>query len=67
MAICGGVNVILYPGATICLGKAKMASTTGQCRAFSDTADGYVRGEGCGVVVLKSAEKVLINCFKCTI
>lgn len=58
MAICGGVNLILYPGATICLSKAKMGSTTGLCQAFSDKADGYVRGEGCGVVILKSAEQV---------
>ncbi|XP_078000620.1 phthioceranic/hydroxyphthioceranic acid synthase-like [Glandiceps talaboti] len=54
MAVCGGVNVILDPTVFITLCKAKMLSPTGQCQPFSSTADGYARGEGCGIVVLKS-------------
>jgi acyl transferase domain-containing protein len=40
------------------LSKAGMASLTGQCSTFSDNADGYVRGEGCGVVIIKDLDQV---------
>ncbi|KAH9495214.1 hypothetical protein Btru_015690 [Bulinus truncatus] len=53
MAICGGVNIIISPDIFVHLTKAKMLSPTGQCHAFSELADGYARGEGCGVVILK--------------
>ncbi|CAC5426739.1 Narbonolide/10-deoxymethynolide synthase PikA1, modules 1 and 2 [Mytilus coruscus] len=53
MAICGGVNSILSPELFIPLSRARMASPTGQCHAFSSNADGYARGEGCGIVILK--------------
>ena len=52
-ALAGAVNVILTPDAMICLSKARMLSATGTCRPFDADANGYVRGEGCGVVVLK--------------
>ncbi len=52
-AVAGGVNLILSPEAMINLAKARMISPTGRCRTFDASADGYVRGEGCGVVVLK--------------
>jgi acyl transferase domain-containing protein/NADPH:quinone reductase-like Zn-dependent oxidoreductase/acyl carrier protein len=52
-ALAGGVNVVLTPEANISLSKARMLSTTGWCRPFDAAANGYVRGEGCGVVVLK--------------
>ncbi|CAG2238056.1 unnamed protein product [Mytilus edulis] len=52
MAICGVVNSTLYPDILIPLSKARMVSPIGQ--AFSDTADGYIRGEGGGVIVLKT-------------
>lgn len=52
-ALAGGVNVVLTPDANISLSKARMLSTTGWCRPFDAAANGYVRGEGCGVVVLK--------------
>ncbi|XP_041378947.1 phthioceranic/hydroxyphthioceranic acid synthase-like [Gigantopelta aegis] len=53
MAVCGGVNAVLTPSIFIQLTKARMLSPTGQCQAFSASADGYARGEGCGVVLLK--------------
>ncbi|XP_076113433.1 putative polyketide synthase 16 [Mytilus galloprovincialis] len=57
MAICGGVNSILSPDLFVALSQAHMISPTGQCRAFSVNADGYARGEGCGVVILKKLKQ----------
>ncbi|CAC5419848.1 Probable polyketide synthase 1,Highly reducing polyketide synthase alt5,Highly reducing polyketide synthase 40 [Mytilus coruscus] len=57
MAICGGVNSILSPDLFIALSQAKMLSPTGQCKAFSENADGYARGEGCGIVILKKLKQ----------
>ncbi|QDT06972.1 Phenolphthiocerol synthesis polyketide synthase type I Pks15/1 [Rubripirellula lacrimiformis] len=52
-AVAGGVNLILSPETTIAFSKARMLSPDGHCRPFDDSANGYVRGEGCGVVLLK--------------
>lgn len=52
-ALVGGVNLIYVPEVYIGLCKIKAISKRGQCRAFDDDGDGFVRGEGCGVVVLK--------------
>ncbi len=53
MALVGGVNVILTPVPMINLTRARMLAPDGHCKTFDAAADGYVRGEGCGVVVLK--------------
>lgn len=53
MALAGGVNLILIPELTINFCKARMLAPDGRCKTFDAAADGYVRGEGCGVVVLK--------------
>jgi len=53
IAIVAGVNVILSPEITINCCKAHMLAHDGQCKTFDDSADGYVRSEGCGVIILK--------------
>ncbi|MCP4653959.1 MAG: SDR family NAD(P)-dependent oxidoreductase, partial [bacterium] len=53
MALVGGVNVILSPELTIIFAKAGLMAPDGRCKVFDARADGYVRGEGAGVVVLK--------------
>ncbi|XP_056618745.1 mycocerosic acid synthase-like [Triplophysa dalaica] len=59
MAVCGGVTCILEPTVFVALSKAKMISPEGTSKPFSRKADGYGRGEGCGVVVLKPLKKAL--------
>ncbi len=53
LALAGGANLILMPQTSITLSKAKMMAADGRCKAFDSRADGFVRGEGCGIVVLK--------------
>jgi len=52
-ALCGGVNLILSPQLTSVFTRAGMMSSSHRCRTFDAAADGYVRGEGAAVVVLK--------------
>src|SRR5207302_522847 len=59
LALAGGVNLILSPEWTVTFSQARMMSPTGRCRTFDASADGYVRGEGCGVVVLKRLSDAL--------
>ncbi|MDG4666922.1 type I polyketide synthase [Mycobacterium sp. 236(2023)] len=53
VAVAGGVNVILSPAVTRSFDQAEAMSQSGRCHAFDARADGFVRGEGCGVAVLK--------------
>ncbi|MCP4111297.1 MAG: acyltransferase domain-containing protein [Desulfobacteraceae bacterium] len=53
LALAGGVNLVLAPGGTLTLCRARMLAPDGRCKTFDAAADGYVRGDGCGVVVLK--------------
>ena len=59
LAIAAGVNLLLSPAVTRSFDQAEAMSPTGQCHAFDADADGFVRGEGCGVVVLKRLSDAL--------
>ena len=53
LALAGGVNLMLAPELSVTFSQAGMLSPEGQCKTFDQSADGYVRGEGCGVLLLK--------------
>lgn len=53
LALVGGVNVMAGPGLTVVLDEAGAISPDGRCKSFDASANGYGRGEGAGVVVLK--------------
>ncbi len=53
VALAGGVNLYLHPSKYVQLSQQRMLSPTGRCHAFGDAADGFVPGEGVGVVVLR--------------
>lgn len=53
LALAAGVQLILSPEVTIFLSRAQALSSDGRCKTFDSAANGYGRGEGCGVVVLK--------------
>lgn len=53
VAIAGGVNLVLIPEINVCLTKGGFLSPSGRCKTFDALADGYVRSEGCGLVLLK--------------
>ncbi len=59
LALAGGVNLMLSPDLTIAFSQASMMAADGRCKTFDARADGYVRGEGCGVVVLKRLQDAL--------
>ncbi len=53
LALAGGVNVMVKPDLSIAFSKAGMLSRDGRCKTFDASADGYARGEGCGIIILK--------------
>ncbi len=59
LALVGGVNLIISPNQTIAFSRNRMMSPDGKCKTFDAKANGYVRGEGCGVVVLKPLEDAI--------
>jgi acyl transferase domain-containing protein/acyl carrier protein len=61
LAVAGGVNIILSPIGNMGLTKLKALSPDGRCRTFDARANGYVRSEGAGCVVLKPLSKALAD------
>ncbi len=61
MALAGGVNLVLGPHFSIAASRMHMLAPDGRCKAFDRRADGFVRGEGCGVVVLKRLADALAD------
>jgi amino acid adenylation domain-containing protein len=61
MAFVGGVNVILRPEPSIGFSKASMLSPDGRCKSFDSRANGYVRGEGASVIILKPLARALAD------
>jgi microcystin synthetase protein McyG len=59
IALVGGISVICSPTRYICLSKLGMLSPQGQCNTFDTKADGYVRGEGAGLILLKPLRKAI--------
>ncbi|MBF0135019.1 MAG: SDR family oxidoreductase [Magnetococcales bacterium] len=53
LALGSGVHLLTHPGYSITFSKAHMLSVDGRCKTFDAAANGYTRGEGCGVLVLK--------------
>ncbi len=60
-ALAGGVNLILRPAGFVYVSQIRAVAADGRCKAFSGDADGYVRGEGCGLVVLKRLNDAVNN------
>lgn len=61
LAVAGGVNVILSPENVISFSQAGMMAADGLCKSFDSRADGYVRGEGCGVILLKKLSDAVVS------
>ncbi|MFG6107458.1 beta-ketoacyl synthase N-terminal-like domain-containing protein [Leptothoe sp. EHU-05/26/07-4] len=61
LALAAGVNLILRPEMTLAFSQSKVMAADGRCKAFDARADGYVRGEGVGVVVLKPLSSAIAN------
>ncbi len=59
IALAGGVNIIIGPNTAIAESKSGFLSPDGRCKAFDESADGYARGEGGAVVVIKPLEQAL--------
>lgn len=53
LCLVGGVNAILTPDLSVSFSRGKMMASDGNCKTFDANADGFVRGEGCGIIVLK--------------
>ncbi|MEN9868105.1 MAG: hypothetical protein RL748_3695 [Pseudomonadota bacterium] len=53
LAMAGGINLLVTPSMFVATCAANMLAADGLCKTYDDAADGYARGEGCGMIVLK--------------
>ncbi|MET1255422.1 SDR family NAD(P)-dependent oxidoreductase [Aliikangiella maris] len=61
MAVAGGVNLSIHPSKYLTLSQGNFAATDGRCRSFGEGGDGYVPGEGIGVVILKNSQQAIAD------
>ncbi|MEA5595933.1 aminotransferase class III-fold pyridoxal phosphate-dependent enzyme [Rivularia sp. UHCC 0363] len=61
LVITGGVSLMLSPDMTITFSQTRMMAPDGRCKTFDASADGYVRGEGCGIVILKRLSDAILD------
>lgn len=61
LALAGGVNLTLLPEGTAALTASNMLAADGRCKTFSAEADGYGRGEGCGVLLLRRLSEAIAD------
>jgi len=61
MALAGGVHLMTSPQSTVAMTKFGAMNPAGECRAFDASANGYVRGEGVGIVVLKPLSRAIAD------
>jgi malonyl CoA-acyl carrier protein transacylase len=61
VAISGGVNLLITPHVSINHSRARMLAANGRCKTFDAAADGFIRSEGCGVIILKRLSDAQAN------
>ena len=61
LCIVGGVSLVLSPEPNIAYSQSQLLAADGRCKTFDKQADGYVRGEGCGAVILKHLSRALAD------
>jgi acyl transferase domain-containing protein len=61
LAVAGGVNVLLSPAMNVALSQLWMTAADGRCKGFDASADGWVRSEGCGIVVLQRLDRAIAS------
>ena len=60
-AVVAGVNILINPSTVIQFSQLGVLSPDGMCHSFSDKANGYVRSEGCGVVIVKPLQQAVMD------
>jgi acyl transferase domain-containing protein/NRPS condensation-like uncharacterized protein/acyl carrier protein len=60
-ALVGGVNALIYPAAFVAFSRANMLSPTGEIYSFDKRANGFVRGEGAGMILLKPLARAVAD------